>query len=100
MDIDINYTDRQPGAKLFEDILFGDKDFGQTEYPEAIRDSAATPGPMFASGITGLIRVATTYAADDERPRRMIIGLVPHFDGGQREEVVSVRQAPRSQSGT
>lgn len=92
VDIEIKYTGMRPGEKLYEELLFGDEDVGETSHPKVIRVLADDPDEGFDERIGALIRLAqSTY--DEPSLRAAIINLVPDFEASDRKgDVVPMRR--------
>ena len=78
-DIEIRYTGLRPGEKLYEEVLFGDEEIGETAHPKIIRVLADEPDPGVDGRINGLIQLAQTGSAAEGRLRELLIGMIPDF---------------------
>lgn len=99
VDIEIKYTGMRPGEKLYEELLFGDEDVGETTHPKVIRVLAEDPEESFDQRIRELIRMAGEQEDDDLRLRKAIIAMVPDFLHEDRSSnVVPLRHRRSSES--
>jgi FlaA1/EpsC-like NDP-sugar epimerase len=92
VDVEIKYTGMRPGEKLYEELLFGDEDVGETTHPKVIRVLADEPDASFESRIRELIQMAGSKEDDDARLRKAIIDLVPDFKVAEKGEVLPMRK--------
>ncbi|MBX3173010.1 MAG: polysaccharide biosynthesis protein [Gemmatimonadaceae bacterium] len=93
VDVEIKYTGMRPGEKLYEEVLFGDEDVGETSHPKVIRVLADEPDPGLESRIADLIRMAQSVPTDDAKLRAALIALVPDFVASVRApDVLPIRR--------
>lgn len=78
-DIEIKFTGLRPGEKLYEEVLFGDEEIGETAHPKIIRVLADEPGPGVDGRINALIQLAQNGSTEEARIREMLIGMIPDF---------------------
>src|SRR5690606_17262621 len=101
VDIEIKYTGMRPGEKLYEELLFGDEDVGETTHPKVIRVLADEPDLSFEPRIRELIRMAGAQEDDDAKLRKAIIDLVPDFKVEEKKtDVLPMRKRRSSDSTT
>jgi FlaA1/EpsC-like NDP-sugar epimerase len=100
VDVEIKYTGMRPGEKLYEEVLFGDEDVGETSHPKVIRVLADDPAVEFDVRIRELIRLAALSPDDDAKLRASIIELVPDFIASDRGDVVALRPRRSGESKT
>lgn len=79
VDVEIKYTGLRPGEKLYEEVLFGDEDVGETSHSKVIRVLADEPSEDYEPRIRELIRLAGASDDDEQKLRAAIIELVPDF---------------------
>jgi len=96
VDVEIKYTGMRPGEKLYEEVLFGDEDVGETVHPKVIRVLADEPALEFDASIRELIRLAALSPHDEKKLRTAIIDLVPDFSASDRKGDVLPLRARRS----
>lgn len=84
-DVEIKYTGMRPGEKLYEEVLFGDEDVGETSHPKVIRVLADDPDTAIEPQINELVRLASAKPDEDIVLRKMLVDLVPDFNEGNRK---------------
>ncbi|HRN53763.1 MAG TPA: polysaccharide biosynthesis protein [Gemmatimonadaceae bacterium] len=99
-DIEIKYSGMRPGEKLYEEVLFGDEDVGETEHPKVIRVLADEPELAFEERINDLVRLAAAQTEDGGKLRKMLVDLVPDFDPNNGNSDVIPFRNRRSGEGT
>jgi FlaA1/EpsC-like NDP-sugar epimerase len=92
VDVEIKYTGMRPGEKLYEELLFGDEDVGETSHPKVIRVLADELDTSFEARIRELIQMAGSQEDDDAKLRKAIIDLVPDFKVEERKDVLPMRK--------
>jgi FlaA1/EpsC-like NDP-sugar epimerase len=101
VDIEIKYTGMRPGEKLYEEVLFGDEDVGETSHPKVIRVLAEDPDAALEPRINELVRLAGLQSEEDSRLRSLIVDLVPDFKEGDKQgDVIPLRQRRSGESKT
>jgi len=98
VDVEIKYTGMRPGEKLYEELLFGDEDVGETSHSKVIRVLADEPEASFEPRIRELIRMAGSQTEEDSRLRKAILELVPDFQRDPKPEVLPLRVRPSGES--
>ena len=96
VDIEIKYTGMRPGEKLYEEVLFGDEDVGETSHAKVIRILADDPAPELDGRIRDLIRLAALSPDDENKLRATIHDLVPDFQRDPSRDSVLPLRARRS----
>jgi FlaA1/EpsC-like NDP-sugar epimerase len=100
-DIEIKYTGMRPGEKLYEEVLFGDEDVGETAHPKVIRVLADEPEQGYEPRINELVRLAGLQSEDDGRLRALLVDLVPDFKEGDKVgDVIPLRGRRSGESKT
>lgn len=93
VDVEIKYTGMRPGEKLYEELLFGDEDVGETTHPKVIRVLADELDASFEPRIRELIRLAGAQEDDEAKLRKAILELVPDFTPDNRRlDVLPMRK--------
>lgn len=98
-DIEIKYSGMRPGEKLYEEVLFGDEDVGDTEHPKVIRVLADEPEVAYEERINDLVRLAAAQTEDGGKLRKLLVDLVPDFDPNNGNgDVIALRNRRSGES--
>jgi FlaA1/EpsC-like NDP-sugar epimerase len=91
VDVEIKYTGMRPGEKLYEEVLFGHEDVGETSHPKVIRVLAEEPSADLDASTRELIRLAAMSPDDDHKLRAAVVALVPDFLSSPSGDVLPLR---------